>query len=144
MSVLVTLLYLLLLAFFLLFFFLMIRRPPRSTRTDTLFPYTTLFRSGRHPRRPVLFRVVVQVRGEPPFGFAQADVLALRVIGDLFLRQPADDEVLAARMAEVPTGDSGGRVQRILVGDRKRVVEGKMGSVSVAHGGRRIRKKKKT
>src|SRR3546814_14798608 len=27
-----------------LFFFLMIRRPPRSTRTDTLFPYTTLFR----------------------------------------------------------------------------------------------------
>src|SRR3546814_5856799 len=29
-----------------LFFFLMIRRPPRSTRTDTLFPYTTLFRSS--------------------------------------------------------------------------------------------------
>src|SRR3546814_14179548 len=29
-----------------LFFFLMIRRPPRSTRTDTLFPYTTLFRSA--------------------------------------------------------------------------------------------------
>src|SRR3546814_4552476 len=28
-----------------LLFFLMIRRPPRSTRTDTLFPYTTLFRS---------------------------------------------------------------------------------------------------
>src|SRR3546814_5282216 len=28
-----------------MFFFLMIRRPPRSTRTDTLFPYTTLFRS---------------------------------------------------------------------------------------------------
>src|SRR3546814_6831135 len=34
-----------------LFFFLMIRRPPRSTRTDTLFPYTTLFRSD-----PDLFR----------------------------------------------------------------------------------------
>src|SRR3546814_14272721 len=34
-------------------FFLMIRRPPRSTRTDTLFPYTTLFRSPRelHPDR---------------------------------------------------------------------------------------------
>src|SRR3546814_7823824 len=31
-------------------FFLMIRRPPRSTRTDTLFPYTTLFRSD-FPRR---------------------------------------------------------------------------------------------
>src|SRR3546814_11015243 len=30
---------------FFFFFFLMIRRPPSSTRTDTLFPYTTLFRS---------------------------------------------------------------------------------------------------
>src|SRR3546814_3058104 len=43
----------LILLFFL--FFLMIRRPPRSTRTDTLFPYTTLFRSyagaGRHAAR---------------------------------------------------------------------------------------------
>src|SRR3546814_14458222 len=43
-------------------FFLMIRRPPRSTRTDTLFPYTTLFRSesgavvdgvsANHPGQP--------------------------------------------------------------------------------------------
>src|SRR3546814_19224112 len=31
-------------------FFLMLRRPPRSTRTDTLFPYTTLFRSSRIAR----------------------------------------------------------------------------------------------
>src|SRR3546814_4130128 len=31
-----------------MFFILMIRRPPRSTRTDTLFPYTTLFRSGQN------------------------------------------------------------------------------------------------
>src|SRR3546814_2335263 len=29
-----------------MFFFLLTRRPPRSTRTDTLFPYTTLFRSA--------------------------------------------------------------------------------------------------
>src|SRR3546814_13151140 len=40
------------------FFFLMIRRPPRSTRTDTLFPYTTLFRSdadsGANPYQTVL------------------------------------------------------------------------------------------
>src|SRR3546814_10875609 len=34
------------------FVFLMIRRPPRSTRTDTLLPYTTLFRSG--PERQVI------------------------------------------------------------------------------------------
>src|SRR3546814_13169364 len=33
---------------FIVFFFLMIRRTPRSTRTDTLFPYTTLFRSLNH------------------------------------------------------------------------------------------------
>src|SRR3546814_12135512 len=32
-------------------FFLMIRRPPRSTRTDTLFPYTTLFRSEDEDER---------------------------------------------------------------------------------------------
>src|SRR3546814_5991030 len=40
-------------------FFLMIRRPPRSTRTDTLFPYTTLFRSPRLasvPRRNWLWK----------------------------------------------------------------------------------------
>src|SRR3546814_9040371 len=39
------------------FFFLMIRRPPRSTRPDTLFPYTTLFRScdfGRDPHTHAL------------------------------------------------------------------------------------------
>src|SRR3546814_12437971 len=36
---------------FFFFFFLMIRRPPRSTRTDTLFPYTTLFRSEARRRR---------------------------------------------------------------------------------------------
>src|SRR3546814_6240212 len=30
----------------------MIRRPPRSTRTDTLFPYTTLFRSAMNPGHP--------------------------------------------------------------------------------------------
>src|SRR3546814_11600420 len=52
--------------------FLMIRRPPRSTRTDTLFPYTTLFRStakaafailadeqsGDQPSRPFALRVI--------------------------------------------------------------------------------------
>src|SRR3546814_21162180 len=41
------------LSLLLFFFFLIIRRPPRSTRTDTLFPYTTLFRSGRYAARLV-------------------------------------------------------------------------------------------
>src|SRR3546814_5020377 len=39
----------------------MIRRPPRSTRTDTLFPYTTLFRSPHGPRR----RGVSHLHAEP-------------------------------------------------------------------------------
>src|SRR3546814_19213251 len=33
----------------------MIRRPPRSTRTDTLFPYTTLFRSGPSVQESIVF-----------------------------------------------------------------------------------------
>src|SRR3546814_19942304 len=42
-------------------FFLMIRRPPRSTRTDTLFPYTTLFRSYvPHDLKPQEFRRMVE------------------------------------------------------------------------------------
>src|SRR3546814_19846312 len=40
--------------------FLMIRRPPISTRTDTLFPYTTLFRSDSVVARSVLERIVTQ------------------------------------------------------------------------------------
>src|SRR3546814_10816652 len=40
--------------YILIFFFLMLRRPPRSTRTDTLFPYTTLFRSRVQPGCPLL------------------------------------------------------------------------------------------
>src|SRR3546814_9682946 len=42
-----------------MFFFLMIRRPPRSTRTDTLFPYTTLFRSSQQALA-LLSRVMLQ------------------------------------------------------------------------------------
>src|SRR3546814_15672217 len=57
----------------LFFCFLMIRRPPRSTRTDTLFPYTTLFRSlPRHPD-PALDR-----EGHP---LAGGRALMLGVIG---------------------------------------------------------------
>src|SRR3546814_18497705 len=48
----------------------MIRRPPRSTRTDTLFPYTTLFRSpvtvAPHPHLPVRWSVIDTGRAHPP------------------------------------------------------------------------------
>src|SRR3546814_10427064 len=46
----------------LLVFFLMIRRPPRSTRTDTLFPYTTLFRSIRDESSREGMRVVIDLK----------------------------------------------------------------------------------
>src|SRR3546814_7401195 len=57
----------------------MIRRPPRSTRTDTLFPYTTLFRSFG-PRAKQL------VRGKQRFMRFPADHIGL----DAALLQPAD------------------------------------------------------
>src|SRR3546814_124700 len=57
-----------------LFFFLMIRRPPRSTRTDTLFPYTTLFRS-----RPV--QDALEVPGDPAAG--PPDALGERGFGEM-------------------------------------------------------------
>src|SRR3546814_18314329 len=57
----------------------MIRRPPRSTRTDTLFPYTTLFRSARrpgtagpdaiHPGRPAGFLQTHQAELRPGGGY---------------------------------------------------------------------------
>src|SRR3546814_13506879 len=46
-----------------MFFFLMIRRPPRSTRTDTLFPYTTLFRS-QHRHFLTIARAAADVAGD--------------------------------------------------------------------------------
>src|SRR3546814_2053101 len=58
---------------YVLFFFYMLRRPPRSTRTDTLFPYTTLFRSpGDRPGEATFDRRgrgvdIVTVEAEPGF-----------------------------------------------------------------------------
>src|SRR3546814_2172469 len=69
--------------FYLLFFFLMIRRPPRSTRTDTLFPYTTLFRS-------LFRRLDAKLRTRAPFALRllgiDADGIALAAPD----RRPAD------------------------------------------------------
>src|SRR3546814_7948848 len=52
---------------YLFFFFLMIRRPPRSTRTDTLFPYTTLFRSDERGRIVITDRkkdIIINDKGD--------------------------------------------------------------------------------
>src|SRR3546814_18390157 len=63
-------------------FFLMIRRPPRSTRTDTLFPYTTLFRSvaariamgrgGQQPEYDIYPRELTEPWTDRRFGVGEA------------------------------------------------------------------------
>src|SRR3546814_3705919 len=55
-------------------FFLMIRRPPRSTRTDTLFPYTTLFRSLCASVEKLLDAVVLVAWIRPPFDASRSIV----------------------------------------------------------------------
>src|SRR3546814_11320130 len=60
----------------------MIRRPPRSTRTDTLFPYTTLFRSRRQRRGEFVARGVGgDVLAEPVFTEFHSEIPGLG-IGD--------------------------------------------------------------
>src|SRR3546814_18723770 len=64
----------------------MIRRPPRSTRTDTLFPYTTLFRSAVRHRAE-------RGRGSPligPVGAVEADVVEVDGEFRVLLAQPGD------------------------------------------------------
>src|SRR3546814_3701611 len=58
----------------------MIRRPPRSTRTDTLFPYTTLFRSSE-------FSKIVTSKGEPS---KSADGYAVTLAVELYAGKPVD------------------------------------------------------
>src|SRR3546814_12061640 len=75
------------------FFFLMIRRPPRSTRTDTLFPYTTLFRSKAMKRFYTEAAAVPQDEG---FGIA-LDGRPVRTPGRALLTAPT--LALAERIA---------------------------------------------
>src|SRR3546814_16658909 len=80
--------------------FLMIRRPPRSTRTDTLFPYTTLFRSqpGLEPR--------IDFRRNAAHRAQFADIGHLAVGAPIALLQRAIDAVLGAVPAFVPVLDT--------------------------------------
>src|SRR3546814_17044421 len=62
----------------------MIRRPPRSTRTDTLFPYTTLFRSPSLPLAPVA-SMDAPTAASPVPPMDQHEVLVLAVFLGVYL-----------------------------------------------------------
>src|SRR3546814_18800693 len=109
----------------------MIRRPPRSTRTDTLFPYTTLFRSP--------------FWGEPNprhQGVAHGLCSLRRTCGSA---DRARNEYTIGSQLRTATGGTVRalfRLRQHRQADRKSVVEGKSVSVRVDLGGRRIIKKK--
>src|SRR3546814_19165134 len=119
----------------LLLFFLMIRRPPRSTRTDKLFPYTTLFRSATpthhvfgfgHLDQPPTDVVVGALDGH--FHLGQRDAVSgqrIRVDLDLILL-----DVTAARSYLGNTGHGLQLVAPVPVLDRTRFrksIEGESG-----------------
>src|SRR3546814_5686480 len=76
----------------------MIRRPPRSTRTDTLFPYTTLFRSDRYPEL-LLGQVQPLVGGQE--GPGKSDGVALEIITEAEVTQHFEEGVVTSGIADV-------------------------------------------
>src|SRR3546814_1362433 len=74
-------------------FFLILRRPPRSTRTDPLFPYTTLFRSPVRARHDL---PEAADRRDP--GPDRADVVPVHLPGSAGGRDPAGDRVQLRRL----------------------------------------------
>src|SRR3546814_4293253 len=71
----------------------MIRRPPRSTRTDTLFPYTTLFRSASNIRIPV---IIMTGHGDIPMSVRAMKAGAVDFLAKPFRDQDMLDAVAAA------------------------------------------------
>src|SRR3546814_16286623 len=117
-----------------MFFFLMIRRPPRSTRTDTLCPYTTLFlrrEARRHDRRTVARRRLVHRNPRPPDQGRRRHPLCRGA------RRPAhDDRVMADGQARRLWRGEASRIPA--QGDRTSVGQGTIGSVSVVPDGRHV------
>src|SRR3546814_14024639 len=135
----------------------MIRRPPRSTRSDTLFPYTTLFRSqvadvndGFSLSQPKFFAEVQKMLGDVPLAQWQA-YLRYHAIANAapYLSRPFQQEAFAFN-AQTLNGQKEMKPlwKRVLnatndgMGDRTSVVQGKSLQVRVDLGGRRIIKKK--
>src|SRR3546814_15003982 len=128
-----------------MFFFLMIRRPPRSTRTDTLFPYTTRFRSRYRQGQatgPRSRQWQPKAESCSPHAPLKTDPQQLLRLDRKFHRQ------LLQHVLRKTINDQRHRRFRVQpplqgVEDRKSVVSGKSVSVRVDLGGRRNIKKKK-
>src|SRR3546814_16189016 len=128
----------------------MIRRPPRSTRTDTLFPYTTLFRSP--PARPPIAPVRAGPcqlpvnwgdvsTGRDRSSFAPHPCLADSRSMMRAMLWPSNLTVRRLHALDGGQGKSGKLGHLVLVqseNDGKRVVEGKSGESLIELGGRRI------
>src|SRR3546814_18420243 len=98
-----------------IFFFLMIRRPPRSTRTDTLFPYTTLFRSLAFPGERFSRLPCLQDEVDTLLGHWFSEV-SRRVVGLVLVGRAAQEQHFHATTAQ--------RVQhRHFLGQAYRVVQ---------------------
>src|SRR3546814_20949269 len=92
---------------FTVFFFLSIRLPPRSTRTDTLLPYTTLFRS-KGQGRSAGCRTALHTQRRAGSGAPRGGGRPLRVA-----ELHAEEEVLAAAADQQQHGRLGGRLRRV-------------------------------
>src|SRR3546814_19037776 len=105
----------------LFFFFLMIRRPPRSTRTDTLFPYTTLFRSGL---LATLLSPEVYVHGRFARPDASAEVARQSVLHILGVLRERHSGVHRAEAARAPAADmTAEQLQRVPARQRLQTAE---------------------
>src|SRR3546814_13425326 len=125
----------------------MIRRPPRSTRTDTLFPYTTLFRSWQGGPLRILSARRAPLAGAAPGWRASVrardpqDAPHRRLARRGFDRAAALPRRRLVARAFAPRSRTHQGSAR---GDRKSVGEGKSGDVRVDLGGRRTLQQKKT
>src|SRR3546814_18025456 len=123
----------------------MIRRPPRSTRTDTLFPYTTLFRSRigvaeQQPDHPGAGADALLGGPDPAF---EAGLVGLRVADRPPVEVDAPRPHPRYRCRFPPARHVRCRDPALEPGDRKSVGWGKSVAVRGDLGGRRIIKKKK-
>src|SRR3546814_15299106 len=124
----------------------MIPQPPRSTRTDSLFPYPTFFRAQARQAeaRPTPPAITRPETAPPRLAPVPEPVVQVPPVDQPLqvTETPAPDTVFVVPPVRIAENQRPALVPEL--GDRKSVVEGKGGSVRVDHVGRRMSKKKKT